>query len=515
MHLAVGPGNHILLDEGLSWGQVAAIAVDRFALTLSAAAWTRIAHGHAILRAIVDRGIRGYGVTTGVGALSDTLLAPEQAGALSRNILMSHAVGVGAPLGVTRTRAMMAASINDFAHGLSGVRPELVELLVTLLNGDCIPVVPGQGSVGYISHRAHIGLALIGHGSVALRGETMPAARALARMNLEPLVLEAKEGLALINGTSCASGLACLAVAEARTLLDWADIVAAMTFEVQGGQRPAIAPAVMALRASAGVAKVAATLDGVLAGSAILADAQGCRTQDALSLRATPQIHGAAHDALHHVATIVDAELASATDNPSLVGTPEAPVVWSHAHAVGAAIGLAADYLATVVAQLSMLSERRLDRMVNPLISDKPPFLAADSGVETGFMIAQYTATSLVAENRRLAAPASLDGGRNSGLQEDMLCHATPAALKLLAVIANARTVVAIELLAVCQAHALLPGGSVPAAGTAAVVAAMRRIVAPYHDDRPLGEDIALAVGFLCVNTPAGVLSSAAFVRAA
>ncbi len=515
MHLAAGPSDHILLGEGLSWGQVAAIAAGRFPLALSGAARARIARGHAILRAIVDQGIRAYGVTTGVGALSDTLLAPERAGVLSRNILMSHAVGVGPPLSVTQTRAMMAASINDFAHGRSGVRPELVELLVMLLNGDCVPVVPGQGSVGYISHRAYIGLALIGHGTVMLRGEAMPAAQALARMNLEPLVLEAKEGLSLINGTACASGLACLAMAEARTLLDWADIVAAMTFEVQGGQRPAIAPAVMALRVSDGVAKVAATLDGVLAGSAILADAQGRRTQDALSLRATPQIHGAAHDALRHVATIVDAELASATDNPSLVGAPEAPVVWSHAHAVGAAIGLAADYLATVVAQLSMLSERRLDRMVNPLISDKPPFLASDSGVETGFMIAQYTATSLVAENRRLAAPASLDGGRNSALQEDMLCHATPAALKLLAIIANARTVVAIELLAACQAHALLPGGSAPAEETAAVVAAVRQVVGPYKDDRPLGEDIALATEFLCARTPAGILASAAFVRAA
>jgi len=284
---------------------------------------------------------------------------------------------------------------------------------------------------------------------------------------------------------------------------------------MQGGQLAAIDPAIMALRVSDGVRDVARTLEAVLQGSSMLALAQGRRTQDALSLRAIPQIHGAARDAWTHVADVVARELASSTDNPSLLGAPQDPVVRSQAHAIGAGIGLAADYLANVMAQMAMLSERRLDRLVNPLISGLPAFLAADSGVATGFMIAQYTATSLVAENRRLAAPASLDGGRNSGLQEDMLCHATPAALKLLDIIANTRTVLAIELLAACQAYDLRAGQGSPAPRTASLIVAVREKIGRYDDDRPLGDDIAAAGAFLKTNTAHAILPRDVVGRAA
>ena len=250
----------------------------------------------------------------------------------------------------------------------------------------------------------------------------------------------------------------------------------------------------------------------MLHGSPALDAAQGLRTQDALSLRATPQIHGAARDAWAHGREVIAAELASATDNPALLGTVDAPLVRSQAHAVTAGVGLVSDYLATAAAQLTMLSERRLDRLVNPLVSGLPPFLAADSGVATGFMIAQYTATALVGENRRLAAPASLDGGRNSGLQEDMLCHATPAALKLLDILANARRVVAIELLAVCQAHALRPARIAPA--TRAIVDAVRRAIPAYHDDRPLGDDMARADAFLAAHRPDAIAAADAAAAA-
>lgn len=498
----------VMLDTTLHPDQLVRVAVGNRPLMLSTGARERIDHGHALLRALIARGVRAYGVNTGVGALADTIVAPDLAARLSRNIVMSHAVGVGPALGRAETRAIMAASVAMYAHGRSGVRPVLVDLLVDLLNAGCTPVVPRQGSVGYISHRAHIALVLIGHGQVVLAGEMLPAAIALERLGLTPLVLEAKEGLSLINGTACATGLAALALARMAALLDWADVIAAMTFEVLGGQCPAISPEVMALRISPGGRQVAETMTRMLHASPSLEAAQGIHTQDALSLRATPQIHGAAHDALSHVAGVVAAELASATDNPALVGTVDAPVVWSQAHAVAAGVGLAADYLATVMAQLTMLSERRLDRMVNPLVSGLPAFLAAESGVASGFMIAHYTATALVGENRRLAAPASLDGGRNSGLQEDMLCHATPAVLKLLDIVANARQVLAIELLAVCQAHNLRGGEAAPA--TRAILDAVRAVVGVYADDRPLADEMAAADTFLASYAPAGFMASVA-----
>jgi len=498
--------NRIVIDRPLTWAPLARLASRGAGLELSLDAKARIDAARAIVLAIVERNIRAYGVNTGVGALSDVIIPGDRQGVLSRNILMSHAVGVGAPLGAPETRAMMAATVNNFAHGHSGPRLAVVERIIDLLNADCLPVIPRQGSVGYLSHRAHIGLALIGQGAVVLEGVRLPTAEALARLDLEPLVLEAKEGLCLVNGSACAAGLAGLAVDRAWHVLDWADAVSAMTFETQGCQLSAIAPAAMALRVSTGLAEVTARLNALLSGSGILSAAAGRRTQDALSLRGIPQVHGAARDVWTEAADVVDRELASSTDNPAILGSPERPEVFSQAHPMGAAVGLAMDHLATAMAQIGMISERRLDRMVNPLVSGLPAFLAHSSGVESGFMIAQYAAASLAAENRRLAAPASLDGGVTSGLQEDMLCHPTPAALKALDIIANARTIIAIELLAACQSYDLLDQDLTPAPGTAALYMALRGRIGAYADDRPLADDIAGAVAFIDDYTPDAIV---------
>jgi histidine ammonia-lyase len=498
----------IVIDRPLTWARVARLAAPGAPLDLSPAARTRIEAAHAIVRAIVARNIRAYGVNTGVGALSETVIPEDQQGVLSRNILMSHAVGVGAPLGAPETRAIMAATVNDFAHGHAGPRLAVVERVIDLLNADCLPLIPRQGSVGYLSHKAHLGLALIGEGAVALQGARLPAAEALTRLTLKPLVLEAKEGLCLVNGTACAAGLAALAVDRARHVLDWADAASAMTFETQGCQLSAISPAAMALRVSPGLAAVTARLNALLSGSGILAAAAGRRTQDALSLRGIPQVHGAARDVWTDVAAVADRELASSTDNPAILGSPENPEVFSQAHPMGAAVGLAMDHLATAMAQIGMMSERRLDRMVNPLVSGLPAFLARGGGVASGFMIAQYTAAALAAENRRLAAPASLDGGVTSGLQEDMLCHPTPAALKALDIIANTRTIIAIELLAACQSHDLLGPDPAPAPGTAALHRALRGRIGAYADDRPLADDIAAAAVFIDDQTPGAIVGA-------
>jgi len=483
----------VVLDRPLGWRQIGALADDHQPLEISAAARSRIDRAHELVLAIAAQNLRAYGVNTGVGALCDTIVEPEQRRQLSRNIVMSHCVGVGPPLEAPAVRAIIAAAINNYAHGHSGLRLEVVERLAGLLARGCIPEVPARGSVGYLTHMAHIASVLIGVGHVRVDGERLEAAEALARAALPPLTLEAKEGLSLVNGTPCATGLMALAVARAERLLDWADLVAAMTFENLRGQAAAFDAAVLALRAAPAQALVGQRLRAFLEGSGILAASAGSRTQDPLSLRAIPQVHGAVREQFAHAAAVVDAELASVTDNPVVMGSVQAPRAASEAHAVGASLGLSADALGIALAELAAMSERRIDRLVNPLVSRLPAFLAADRGAGSGFMIAQYTAAALTAENRRLAAPASLDGGVTSGLQEDHLAHATPATLKLLEIIDNARTILAIELLAAAQAYDFAPPSPARAARTDSMYRRVRKLIAHYRDDHPLADDIGRA----------------------
>ncbi|CAG9246842.1 Histidine ammonia-lyase [Burkholderia diffusa] len=485
----------------LDWRQVAAVAAGE-PLALTDDARARVVAARELVDEIVARGIRAYGVNTGVGALCDVIVSPAQQSTLSRNILMSHAVGVGMPLGGAETRAIIAAAINNFAHGHSGVHADVVEQLVALLEHDCLPEVPAHGSVGYLTHMAHVALVCIGHGHARHRGERIRGDEALRRVGRKPLVLGAKEGLSLVNGTPCVTGLAALALARAERLLDWADWIAATSFENLGGQLAAFDPASLALRISPGIGHVGARLRTMLADSAMLAAASGRHTQDPLSLRTIPHVHGAARDVFAVTADVVDRELASVTDNPIVAGTRDAPAVHSQAHAVGAGIALAMDSLAAAMAQVAAIAERRLDRLVNPLVSGLPAFLAAPGGTCSGFMIAQYTAVALVAQNQRLAAPASLDGGITSGLQEDHLCHATPAALKALDIIENATRVLAIELLAAAQAYDLQANGAAPAPSTDALWRYVRERVPAYHDDRPLADDIAIAAGIVAGEPP-------------
>jgi histidine ammonia-lyase len=479
----------LVLDACLAWPEVARIG-DGASLALSDAARRRIGAAHLLVRSIVERSVRAYGVNTGVGALCDAIIPPTQQAELSRNIVMSHAVGVGPMLEPDAVRAIMAAAVNNFAHGYSGVRPAVVDGLLALLSHDCVPEVPAYGSVGYLTHMAHVALVLLGSGSARCGGRRLSGADALRSMGLAPLILEAKEGLSLVNGTPCATGLSALALGRTSRLLDWADLIAAMAFENLRGQAAVFDADALALRVSAGVALVGERLRIALSGSGILRQSAGRRTQDPLSLRAVPQVHGAVRDVHSQAARIVNDELQSVTDNPVVVGTVDQPRAVSGANAVGAALGLAADSLGIAVAELAAMSERRVDRLVNPLLSNLPAFLAADDGARSGFMIAQYTAVSLAADNRRLAAPASLDGGVTSGLQEDHLCHATPGALKLLRIIDNAELILAIELLAAAQACELQPDAALRAARTEALYRSVRAVIPHYADDRPLSDDI-------------------------
>ncbi|BDA85265.1 histidine ammonia-lyase [Aureimonas sp. SA4125] len=493
----------IILDTGLDWRGIVRVAGGE-ELSLSAAAWQRLAAARDIVEAILDRGIRAYGVNTGVGALSDTVVDRESQRRFARNLLMSHACGVGAPLPSEEVRAIIAVQVNNFAHGRSGVRPATVEAMLGLLSGGVVPEVPGRGSVGYLTHMAHIGLVLIGEGFARIGDERMTGAGALARIGQAPVVLEAKEGLSMVNGSPCATGLAALALARAERVLDWADALAALSLEALGGQTSAFDEGVLAVRPSEGLQQVGRSLRMRLFGSGLIARALGARTQDALSLRAIPHVHGAARDVLAVTAAVVDRELAAVTDNPMVSGTAEDPRVHSEAHAVAPALGQALDSLGVAVAQVAAMAERRLDRLINPLVSGLPPFLALDPGSGSGFMIAQYTALGLVCENRRLAAPASLDGGVTSGLQEDFLAHATAASTKCLAIIDNAAMILGIEYLAGCDAHDALGDVAARAAGTEPVYAHLRAAIARYGDDRALSGEMTRAHDLIVAAPPPG-----------
>lgn len=477
----------ICLETSLTWDEIAKIASGE-QFDLSKAAWQRLARGRDLILAILERGTRAYGVNTGVGALSEVVIAPQEQRALSRQLLFSHAAGCGPHLEKTVVRAIMAAQVNNLAHGVSGIRPEIVRLLLTFLQSDHIPVVPSQGSIGYLVHLAYIGLTLIGEGQVEAKGQILSGAASLTKLNEQALVLEAKEGLSVINGTACATGMACVALARFTRLLDIADQVAALSFASLGARLDAFSPRIMALRQSPGAVTSARRITTLLGPDKLVSARAASRVQDALSLRAVPQAHGAARDCLGMAGAVVNRELLAITDNPILLDEPGEPQIASQAHAVAPLLATMLDMLAVSVAQLSAISERRLDRLVNPLVSGLPPFLAHEAGTYSGYMIAQYMALGLVTENRRLAAPASLDGGISSGLQEDFIVHPTPSALKLLTILDNAERILGTELLAAADAYELSHQPADRIGGIALFYEEIRSHVHRYKEDRPIGD---------------------------
>lgn len=490
----------LLLDAPLTPQNVWDIAHGKVKLDLSHAARLRIRHAQASLRQLIEGDTPIYGLNTGVGGLSEQRISPEKQAELSKKILFSHAVGVGQPLAPAQTRAIMACAINSYALGYTGVREEIPDRLIALLNSNCLPIVPSDGSVGYLVHMAHIALALIGHGTLQTPTGLEKASLVLQNLGFSSLQPEAKEGLALVNGLACATGIGCLSAGALDSTLHWADHIAAATFDIMGGQGRAFDPRSASLRAMPGGQHVSAMLLELTQGSARLAAMQGHRTQDALSLRAIPHIHGSVHDALKGITTTLAQELRSLSDNPAILDIDDQPQAFSQAHAVGASLARIMDETAIAAATLGALAERRLDRLVNPLVSPFPAFLPSDTGTGSGFMIAQYTACALVGKNRRLAAPASLDGGITSGLQEDILVHATPAALKAQSVADNTRTILAIELLAVCQAIDVANLYDTLSPKTQALYTQTRSQVACYQEDHPLADDITAVANWMAAT---------------
>ena len=486
----------VITGAPLRWQDVVAVARHGATLELSSETWARIENAQGIVQRIVESGERAYGVNTGLGGLSNVSLKDEQLSQLSRNTLLSHACGVGPVLPDEQTRAIICAAIHNFSHGKSGIHRRVVEALLALLNRGITPQVPSQGSVGYLTHMAHIGIALLGVGNVSYRGQVVSAQQALAEEGLQPVQLGAKDGLCLVNGTPCMTGLSCLAIADATRLLQWADVISAMSFEAQRGQIAAFDAEIIALKPHPGMQQVGANLRGLLDGSEVIASSKGIRTQDALSIRSIPQVHGAARDQLAHAIAQIETELNGCTDNPLLLGTPDHYRVVSQANPHGQSVAMAADLLAIAMAEIGSIAERRLDRLINPHVSGLPAFLVANPGVNSGMMIVQYVAASLCAQNRQLAQPAVLDNFVTSGLQEDHLSMGTNAALKLHQLLANVTQILAIEYLLAAQAFEFLKDQRF-GAGTDRAWRLLREQVAPYAQDRWLAPDIATAAALL------------------
>jgi histidine ammonia-lyase len=487
----------VTLDtQPLRWQDVVAVARYQAPLKLSDAAWARIDNAQAIVQKIVASEQRAYGVNTGLGALCNQALHGEQLAQLSRNTLMSHACGVGAPLSDEQTRAIICCAIVNYCHGKSGIQRSVVETLLTLLNRGITPRVPSQGSVGYLTHMAHVGVTLLGLGEVSYRGQLVTAAQALAEEGIVPPRLGAKDGLCLVNGTPCMTGLSCLALADAWRLARWADVLSAMSFEALGGQIAAFDSEILALKPHPGMQQVGSNLRMLLNGSEMITASEGIRTQDALSIRSIPQVHGACRDQIAHAERQIETELNGTTDNPLLLGTPDNFRVMSQANPHGESVAMAADLLAIAIAELGGIAERRIDRLINPLVSGLPAFLVSEPGVNSGMMIAQYVAASLCAENRQLAQPCVVDNYVTSALQEDHLSLGTGAALRLHKALANLNQILAIEYLLAAQAFEFLQQHRF-GDGTQRAWQRLRQAVAPYHQDRWLAPDIASSAALL------------------
>jgi len=445
--------------NSLTLAQVEEVAQGTLKVGLSTAAQKQIDKSRAIVEHFLARRTVVYGITTGFGKFKDVYIAPEQTEQLQRNFLASHACGVGVPFDKEATRAITLLRANALAKGFSGIRKEVVELLLAFLNCGVHPVIPEQGSVGAsgdLAPLSHLALVLIGAGKAEFEGKVISGKEALSRADLTAVTLKAKEGLALTNGTQVMSALGCLIVMEAERLAKVADIIGAMSLEAQLGSCKAFSPLVHAVRPHPGQLASARNLMRLLEDSELMESYKDCpMVQDAYSLRCMPQVHGASRQAFKHAREVLEIEINSATDNPLVF---EGEVI-SGGNFHGQPLALVLDYLGIALAELANISERRTERLVNPALSNGlPAFLTRDGGLNSGLMIAQYTAAALVSENKVLAHPASVDSIPTSANQEDHVSMGTIGARKARTILQNVRRVLAIELLCATQGLDLRTG---------------------------------------------------------
>jgi histidine ammonia-lyase len=497
----------ILGSQPLTLEAIAAVARDGEVAQLGAEAAAAMAATRRVVDAVVAGGDAApavYGVNTGFGALAEVRISATQILELQRNLVRSHAAGVGEPLPRDATRAMMLLRAAVLSRGHSGARPLLAETLCALLERGVHPVIPSRGSVGAsgdLAPLAHLALALIGEGEAELEGEVMAAAAALERVGIEPIELAAKEGLTLLNGTQHMTAVGALAIHDALATCEVADIAGAMSLEALQGTVRAFDSRVLGVRPHPGQVAVGAVLRELLADSEIAESHRDCgKVQDPYSLRCMPQVHGASRDVLAFAREVVEREANATTDNPLVFledGGGYGGEMISGGNFHGQPVALALDAAAIAAAELANISERRVEQLVNPhLSSGLPPFLAPESGLNSGFMIAQVAAASLVSENKILCHPASVDSIPSSAGREDHVSMGATGALKLERVIEHVRTVLAIELLAAAQGldlrAPLRPGRKLREAH-----AAIRERVGPMHRDRPIYPDIRAIRGLI------------------
>jgi histidine ammonia-lyase len=489
-----------LTGDSLTFQELYEVSLNGAAVSLSSEGRAKMTASRAVIESIVAAETTAYGVNTGFGDLAEVRISPDQIRALQVNLVRSHACGVGAPLAEPETRALMLLRANALAKGLSGVRPAVVEILCSMLNRRVHPVIPSQGSVGAsgdLSPLAHVAQVVIGEGEATQNGQRMSGGAALQKPGITPLVLEAKEGISLLNGTQGMLSLLALGLREAQILADTSDVAAALSLDALRGSPAAFDLRIAAARPYPGHAVTSRHLLQMNRASQIRESHRPAdrdpRVQDAYSLRCTPQVHGAVRDALTAVRAIAAVELNSATDNPLVFVLPDGPAgtgdVVSGGNFHGQPLAMAADQLAVALATLGGISERRTEHMTNAHTSLLPAFLTSAPGLNSGFMIAQVTAAALVGENKALAAPHSVDSIPTSGGQEDYVSMGMSAARRLRPMLDNLRRILAIELLAACQGidfHAPLRTGKEALKAHALV----RGISVHVETDRSLAPDI-------------------------
>jgi histidine ammonia-lyase len=453
-----------LSGNDLSFPQLYDVALRGEQVQVTASAIERMNASRAVVERLVASGATAYGINTGFGKLASVRISTEQVRQLQVNLVRSHACGVGAPLSEAETRAMMLLRANALAKGLSGVRPRVVETLCQMLNAKLHPVIPSQGSVGAsgdLAPLAHLAQVVIGEGRATFHGEVLSGGEAMKRAGLTPVMLEAKEGLSLLNGTQGMLALLSLALREADILVDTADVAASLSLDALRGSPGAFDARIMHARAYAGAATTGRNLAHLNEGSQIReshrASEKDPRVQDAYSLRCTPQVHGAVRDSLGQAREMAAVELNSATDNPLVfVRDANNGDIISGGNFHGQPLAMAADQVAIAIATLGGIVERRVEQMTNPLTSMLPAFLTPEPGLNSGFMIAQVTAAALTSENKALAVPHSVDSISTSGNQEDYVSMGMSGARRLERMLINLRHTIAIELLCGCQGIDLL-----------------------------------------------------------
>jgi histidine ammonia-lyase len=486
-------GNDLTLEA------VREVAAERRPVLLDPDARAAVNKARAVVDALVISDTVSYAITTGVGKLSDVRIAGEQIRELQVNLLRSHAVGVGEPLAVAETRALILLRANSLSKGHSGIRAVVIDTLCEMLNRGVTPMVPSQGSVGAsgdLAPLAHLALVLIGEGECLDPDDNrkfISGAEALRRAEIKPLTLEAKEAISLINGTQGMLAVGILALLAAETLVDSADVIGAMVLDALQGTDVAFDERIHRARPHPGQMKTAANLRLLLQGSELRESHRDCgRVQDAYSLRCIPQVHGAVRDTLAHCREIMEIEANSAVDNPLVFLTGDATGdVLSGGNFHGEPVAFALDFLGIALTALAGISERRIERLVNPSLNEGlPPFLAEGAGLNSGFMMPQVTAAALASENKVLAHPASVDSITTSGNKEDYVSMGMTAALKLQRIVTNTRNVMAIEAMAAAQALDFVAPLKTGKRGQAAH-AAIRSVSPTMDKDRVMYKDFA------------------------